>query len=312
MTAEPPIKRVLVIKLGAMGDFVQATGPFAAIRRHHGDAHITLLTTEPFQDFAVAGGWFDEIWLDERPSWRQLRSWMAVRNRLRQGYFDRVYDLQTSDRSAILFRLFGPGRKPQWSGIARGATHRHNNPQRDFLHTVERQAEQLGVAGITEVLPPNLEAISADISRFELSSPYLLLVPGGAAHRPEKRWPASNYAELSRRLLARGITPVVVGGSAETQIATAIATFCAGSRDLTNETSMADIAGLARGAVGAVGNDTGPMHVIAATGAPSVVLFSAASDPELCGQRGPDVTILRRQPLDDLSVDEVEATLRLG
>jgi len=51
--------------------------------------------------------------------------------------------------------------------------------------------------------------------------------------------------------------------------------------------------------------------LIAAAGAPSLVLFSHASDPELCGQRGADVTILRRQPLGDLSVDEVEAALRL-
>jgi hypothetical protein len=41
------------------------------------------------------------------------------------------------------------------------------------------------------------------------------------------------------------------------------------------------------------------------------VLFSAASDPGLCGQRGPDVTILRRSSLADLSVDEVDAAVRL-
>ena len=40
--------RVLVIKLGALGDFLQALGPFAAIRHHHKEAKITLLTTAPF------------------------------------------------------------------------------------------------------------------------------------------------------------------------------------------------------------------------------------------------------------------------
>jgi hypothetical protein len=62
---------------------------------------------------------------------------------------------------------------------------------------------------------------------------------------------------------------------------------------------------------GAVGNDTGPMHLIATAGVPSVVSFSHASDPELCAQRGPDLTILRRPRLEELSVDEVEAALRL-
>ena len=311
MKSGRPIKRVLVIKFGAMGDIVQATGPFTAIRSHHGDAHITLLTTKLFVDFAAAGAWFDDIWTDSRPSWRELRSWRESLKRLRGGQFDRVYDLQTSDRTAILFRLYGLRRKPEWSGTVAGCSHRHTNPRRDFIHTVERQAEQLAVAGITDVPPPDLDSITSDISRFGLPSPYVLLVPGGSPHRHDKRWPAANYAELARRLIAKEITPVVVGGAAETQIATAIATFCVGSRDLTNETSMVDIVGLARGAAAAVGNDTGPMQVIATAGAPSVALFSNASDPDLCGQRGRDVTILRRHPLDDLSVDEVEANLRL-
>ena len=311
MTSGRPIERVLVIKLGAMGDIVQATGPFDAIRRHHGDAHITLLTTPPYRDFAAAGGWFDEVWIDKRPSWRDRRGWLESRRRLRRAKFGRVYDLQTSDRSAVLFHLFGFGRKPEWSGIVRGCSHRHTNPRRDSIHTVERQAEQLAIAGIADVPPPNLDRITADIGRFELSSSYVLLVPGGSPDRPYKRWPAANYADLARRLIARSVTPVVIGGAAETQVASAIATFCTGSRDLTNETSMADIAELARGAACAVGNDTGPMHLITTAGAPSVVLYSHASDPELCAQRGPDVTILRRPRLEELSVDEVEAALRL-
>lgn len=311
MKPNRPIKRVLVIKLGAMGDIVQATGPFAAIRRHHSDAHITLLTTKLFRDFAAAGNWFDKVWIDDRPTWRQLRDWKASLKRLRRERFDRVYDLQTSDRTAILFHLLGIGRKPEWSGTVVGCSHRHTNPQRDMIHTIERQAEQLGIAGIADVPAPNLDGISAEIGRFELSSPYVLLVPGSSPLRPDKRWPAGNYAELARRLIAKEITPVLIGGTAETQVASAIATFCVGARDLTTATSMVDIVELARGAAAAVGNDTGPMHVIATAGARSVVLFSHASDPDLCGQRGPDVTILRRQPLGELSVDEVEASLRL-
>ncbi|MGH6618562.1 MAG: glycosyltransferase family 9 protein, partial [Alphaproteobacteria bacterium] len=60
-----------------------------------------------------------------------------------------------------------------------------------------------------------------------------------------------------------------------------------------------------------VGNDTGPMHIAAAVGCPSLVLFSAESDPALCGQRGPAVAYLRRPVLADLAVAEVEAALRL-
>ena len=71
-----------------------------------------------------------------------------------------------------------------------------------------------------------------------------------------------------------------------------------------------DIAGLARLAIGAIGNDTGPMHITSAVGCPSVVLYSHASNPDLCGQRGLSVKILRRAALEGLAVAEVEAALQ--
>ena len=58
---------VLVIKLGALGDFVQALGPMRAIRDAHADAPLVLLTTEPYANFARASNLFDDIWIDSRP-----------------------------------------------------------------------------------------------------------------------------------------------------------------------------------------------------------------------------------------------------
>ena len=159
MTQARRQERILVIKLGAMGDIVQATGPFAAIRRHHADDHIVLLTTRPFLDFATAGGWFDEVWTDERPKWWQVRACLASLKRVRTGRFDRIYDLQTSDRTAILFHLLGPGRRPQWSGIVRGCSHRHANPRRDLMHTVWVAPVVLTVVLVAGLLSlrPNIE-----------------------------------------------------------------------------------------------------------------------------------------------------------
>ena len=97
--------RVLVIKLGALGDFVQALGPFAAIHDHHASDSIVLLTTRPYVDFARAGGWFDEIWVDDRPRVRDVGGWLALRRRLRGAGFHRIYDLQTSDRSFFYYYL---------------------------------------------------------------------------------------------------------------------------------------------------------------------------------------------------------------
>ncbi len=305
------MSRILVIKLGALGDVVQATGPMAAIRAHHPDAHITLLTSKPYAGFLEASGWFDEIWIDERPNWKNWRAWFRLRARLRRGKFDRIYDLQTSDRSSGYFHLMLPGRRPEWSGVAKFASHPHANRKRDDMHTVDRQAEQLNMAGIADVPPPNLDWATADISRYGLTAPYVLLVPGGSAHRPEKRWPVGRFTELARRLVAKGVTPVLIGAGPDAHATGTVASFCDGAVDLTADTSFAEIAALARGAAGAVGNDTGPMHLIATAGCPSVSLFSFASDPALCAQKGPDVTIIRKDMLDEVSVDEVEAALKL-
>jgi len=301
--------RVLVIKLGAMGDVVQALGPFAAIRAHHPGAHITLLTTPPFVAFAHACGSFDDVWADDRPRAGEIGKWRALRGRLRGGGFSRVYDLQTSDRSNFYFRLFWPGPWPEWSGIARGCSHPHDNPDRDALHTVDRQAEQLRGAGIADVPPPDLAWADADVSRFGLAGPYVLLVPGGAAHRPAKRWPADRYAALAAGLADQGIGSVVLGGEDERPLANEIAAASPKTLDLVGQTDLFEIVALARRAFGVVGNDTGPVHLIAAAGCPSVVLYSSDSDPALCAQRGPRVSILRRPALAELAVDEVQTAL---
>jgi ADP-heptose:LPS heptosyltransferase len=307
---------VLVIKLGALGDFVQALGPAAAIRAHHPAARITLLTTAPFADFARQCPYFDDVWLDSRPaSWR-VGGWLALRRRLRAAGFARVYDLQTSDRSGFYFRLLGPGRRPEWSGAAGGCSHPDRNPDRGRLHTVERQRGQLRDAGIAEVPPPDLSWVNADADRFGLEAGSLLLAPGGAAHRPGKRWPLEKYTELAARAAARGLVPVLLGTAAEAGISGAIAAAVPACADLTGRTGLADIVALARGAVAAVGNDTGPMHLIAGAGCRSVVLFSSESDPALCAQRAPagapEPIILRRPALADLATDEVAVALGWG
>lgn len=302
-------QRILVIKLGALGDVVQALGPMAAIRRHHTMAHITVLTTRPFADLIGAAKVADDVWIDDRPGPINLPGWLSLRSRLRRGDFDRVYDLQTSGRSGRYFRLFWPDSPPQWSGIATGCSHPHDNPRRDFMHTQARQAEQLAAAGIAAVDASDLSGIDADLSRFALPETYCLIVPGGAEHRPEKRWSMAHYRDIVRRLGETPCAPVICGGADERALGDAIANNTPAARNLAGETSLIELVALARGAAFALGNDSGPMHIAAATGTPSIVLYSHASDPALCAQRGPDVTILRRPDLADLTPDAVWATL---
>ena len=111
--------------------------------------------------------------------------------------------------------FFDRNNNPEWSGIAKGASHPHANSRRDVMHTLERQADQLAMAGITAVPLPDLSWAQGDIARFSLMAPIVLLVPGGAAHRPEKRWPAGRYAQLAALIAKGGATPVVIGGPDE-------------------------------------------------------------------------------------------------
>ncbi len=299
---------IMVIKLGALGDMVQALGPMAAIRRYHDDVQITALTTKPYAAFLEASGFFDEVWVDTRPSLLNIGAWMELRRRFRDGGIRRVYDLQTSDRSGWYFRLFGAP-QPEWSGIAAGCSHPHTNPQRDAMHTIERQREQLTVAGIDDVPGPDVGWAAADLSEFGLLNKYSLLVPGGARHRPAKRWPQANYVELAERLCDDGQTPVLIGDADEGDLLGAIAAAVPGAVNLAGRTDLLQLAELGRRAVCAVGNDTGPMHLIAAAGCKAVVLYSHDSDPALCAQRGAEVSILRRPTLDRLKVTTVIAAL---
>lgn len=297
---------ILVIKLGALGDFAQAFGPFAAIRAHHRHARITLLTTPPFRALAERSPWFDQVWCDAKPKFWQVGRVLALRALLRSLAFDRVYDLQTSDRSGFYFRLMG-GRVP-WSGIAKGCTLPHTNIDRDHMHTIERQAEQLQMAGLKPILDPDLSWVVDASEQFSLTPPYALICPGGAPHRPAKRWPADRFGALCCHLADQGITPVLLGTPKEQAALDAILAVCPDAVNLGGRTSFLDILGLGRGALLAVGNDTGPMHLIALAGCPVLSLFGGESNPALCAPRG-QVTVLKRQNLDQLSLDAVKSAV---
>lgn len=298
-------ERILIIKLSALGNVILSLGPFAAIRAHHPGADITVLTTPPYAGWLARAPWFDHVISDGRPAWWDLAGMLRLRARLRAGGFTRVYDLQTSGRSSRYFRFFRGDRRPEWSGIAPGASHPHIMAHGTWLHDIDRQYAQLAVAGIAERAPVDLSWSTADLTRFALPSRIALLVPGSSAHRPGKRWPASHYGALARWLAGNGIVPVVVGTASEAPLARPIAEAAPETIDLTGRTSLPELTELTRVASVAIGNDTGPMHLAAASGCPSVVLFSHDSDPKLCAPRGAWVRTLREADLATLQLEAV-------
>jgi len=315
----PVVDSILVIKLSALGDVVLALGPLAAIRRHHAGARLTVLTTEPYRGLFAASGLADAVWVDPRPHLlTQPLAWGQLMRRVARARFDRIYDLQTSGRTTAYFRTLRlMGAAPPWSGIAPGCAFRHDTPHRTHLHTLERQAEQLRIAGLPGSTFPDLsftwtdpEAVTLD--RLDLPDRFALLVPGGSAHRLDKRWPAERFGALARALVGEGLTPVLLGTADEADAVATIRAACPAAVSLLGRTSLMDIPALGHQAALSVGNDTGPMHMIALAGCPTVALFSAASTPDKHRPRGPSVVCLRRASLADLPLDAVLDAARMA
>lgn len=316
-------KKILVIKLGALGDFVQALAACRSIHEYHQGAKITLLTTSPYVEIAKSCPYFDFVWDGGRPD-SFMVTWSLVQ-KIRKEKFDRIYDLQTSSRTNRYYTLLWPFR-PEWSGIAKGASHYHKNRKRAKMHTLDRQAEQLAMAGVGlgqgrvggTASAPDLSwatevqkgAARTELTWFGVRKPFALIVPGSTPNRPAKRWPAQNYGQLAMRLRRAGFMPVIIGTETEQEDTYIIQQACPGALSLINRTDFIQIIMLARQAHLAIGNDTGPMHLIASSNCPSMVLFSSESNPDLCAPRGADVTVLKRKKLAELGVGEVWETLQ--
>ncbi len=303
--AEATQENVLVVKLGAFGNIVLSMAAFAAIRLHHANARISVLTGAGYATWLRTFPYFDAVLIDPRPSPWDLAGLRRLGKALTEGRFSRVYDLQTSARSSRYFYLFPAKHRPEWSGIAYGCSLPDRDQRRNQLHDAARQQGQLRQAGITVFPPADLSWCRGDIERFNLPRPFALLAPGSSPDRLAKRWPAARYEALAQALSQRHITPVIIGSAAEQGLAAEIPT----GMDLTGQTSFGDLADLARAAQLAVGNDTGPMHLLATAGCPSVTLFSNASNPSQCAPVGRWTRVLQRTDLSRLSVESVLAAL---
>ncbi|HEY0184934.1 MAG TPA: glycosyltransferase family 9 protein [Rhodopila sp.] len=298
-------QNILVVKLGAFGNIILSLAAFAAIRQHHAGARISVLTSETYAGWLRTFPYFDAVLVDPRPNWWDLAALRKLGRMLADGGFSRVYDLQTSARSSRYFHLFPAKHRPEWSGIAYGCSLPDRDPRRNVLHDTVRQQGQLRQAGITVFPPADLSWCRGDLARFSLPAHFALLVPGSSPDRLAKRWPAARYQALAERLAGRGISTIVVGSATERDLAAQIPAAI----DLTGQTSFGDLADLARAARFAVGNDTGPMHLIATAGCAALTLFSNESNPAQCAPRGRWARILQRPDLADLTVEAVMENL---
>ena len=299
-------KNFLVIKHGALGDFILSFGPFAAIRKHHSRDHLALLTTSFFEDFAKESNYFDEIIIDNRPPIWDLKAIFSLAKLLRKKNFSRVYDLQTSNRTNFYYNFFRTNNYLEWSGTALGCSHPDRNSNRNKIHTIERHQQQLADVGINNVKTSDFSWVKKD-KGLNIKKPYILISPGASPHRPRKRWPEKFYAEIAKKFLRKGITPLIIGKSQDEEVAHFICMNATGSINLINKTTIYQLCSLAKESLLAIGNDTGPMHAFSMSGCNCIVLFSDESNPLRCAPRSEKklVKIIQEKDLRNLSIESV-------
>jgi ADP-heptose:LPS heptosyltransferase len=305
-------KSILVIKHGALGDFILALPAIRALRARFPSARITLQTTPTIETLARKCPWFDAVDPGGRP--RKLRARLALARRVRRD-FDLVVDLQNSERTAALFFMATPA--PAWSGVVWGASHAHLDSSRMRKHAIERLADQVVALGADRNLahePPDMSwaaAAAFDPAALGLTKPYALIAAMASAGRDVKLWPRPHFAALARRLVAAGLQPVFVGAAAETEAIAAIVADAPGALNLAGRTDLAGLVALGAQARVAIGNDTGPMFIAAAAGCASLVLYSRHSQPpDRCAPRGAGgVMTIKAREMADIPVEKAVAML---
>ena len=303
---------ILIIKHGALGDIILAGPAMQAIRKHHKNDFIVCLTIDTYADTLEICPWIDKVIVDIKPKWNDVKGWHRLRNLFLKYKFIKVYDLQTSYRSNIYFYFFFFLRAVVWSGIAYGSKYRHSNPKRKFMHTFDRHKDQLKLCGIKYDKIPDWKWLSKNYENRNLlpSKDFAIIVPGSSPHRIDKRWNKNSFSQLIKELSKLGIKSLLLGSKNEKEYIDSIINMLDNKillkpLNYAGKTNFKDIAYLSDKAKFAVGNDTGPMHLIASSGIMTIVLFGFDSDPNLCAPIGKRVEIIKEDNINSIQINDV-------
>lgn len=307
------MKKILVIKHGALGDLFFSLGAFEGIRKHFKDAHITLLTSSGFAPFGGLCPFFDDVLVDDRknPLTHPLHNYTLLHT-IKKRAFDLVIDLQRSSRTKKYMKALGlMGSLAPWCSIHKGAKYHLNVPSVYVDHILQINQRQLALLGMGQLPQGNLNWMDADISPLNVPKTFFILVPGTSPGQEHKKWPAAHYGHVAQHLYQKGLIPVVLGTKNEEKTLETMRKFCPQVHSLLGKTSIFQIPALARQAQGALGNDTGPLHACYFAECPTLYLFSHSSNPKFCGPLAPYGSVLKENKLDDLPVKTVINNIRL-
>ncbi len=295
-------ERVLVIRLGAVGDVVRTVPAATALRAAYPHAHLAWLV-EPASASVLEGqAWLDEVLVFPRSELRRslaaLRfgsaasGMLRVARTLRERRFDLVVDFHAILKSGALGWLTRAPQRASYAppfareGSQHFATHRARlSPKRQSRF--ERNAAlvaYLGVAATAAQRPLALapERVAAVRAALGAGPAPVAIHPGTSDETPYKRWTAAGYAAVARALAERdGVRSLVTVGPARDDRAFAAEVVAAsrGAATLAPPTpSLLDLAALFAQCRAYLGSDSGPMHVASLVGTPVVQLLGP-TDP---------------------------------
>ena len=267
------MSRILVIKLGALGDVVMATSSIRQIMKRHHDAAVHLLTAPHYTE--IFKNW-DDLQVKSFNRKGLAETLRAIRW-IRAGGFSRVYDLQSNDRTAIICALSGikeiVGNHPRYP-------YNFHPPDKytGQCHIYDRNLQVLQSAGIKTVSEPPLLISSVDDRKYVsgwmaehhlLEKSFVIIHAGASPGHPEKCWPY--YAELAAHIDNSGYRLVWAGTESEAVMNKQYAARY--GIDASNQMSILQLAELGRYARFAMTNDSGPMHILSASGIPVYTFF---------------------------------------
>ena len=304
------MNRVLIVRLGALGDVVHAIPVAAALRRAFPDARIDWLVSAKHREILDLVPVIDRrLVINDRGDASGGTSLVTAIRELRRSRYDVAIDLQGLIKSAVLARSSGAPRVVGFSSrYARERAARlfytdAYDPGRGGLydpretrHVVDINLGLLRALGIIaparEFPIEDVDSDAARSARRQTGGRYALLNPGAAW--PNKRWPPVRLAAIATHLRARhGLMSVVLWGPGEEALAAEVVAGANGAAVISPTTTIADLVALARHAALMVSGDTGPAHIAAALGTPIVGIYGPTR-PARNGPMSPlDVTVSR-------------------
>lgn len=309
MTREARPRRILVVRLTALGDVLLATPAVRALRAAQPQARIEWLTHAAYAPLLEGLPFVDEVLRYDPRRDRGARGSLALWRAVRRRRYGAVIDLQHKPRTSLLSGVSGArlqvaARRRTLGGLVAAGLGR-DRPLRGphqtlrYLHAMAALLDGPLPADAAEAGPlevalsaPGRAAAEAEVDKLlgGPRAPLVALAPG-AAHAT-KRWSPARFAEVGRALAAEGRELVLVGGPAD---AAELDELRAGLGALpaidARWLDLPALAVLLSRCQLAVSNDSGPVHLAQAVGVPVVDLFGPTS-PERWGPRGPSARAL--------------------